>query len=276
MKRILIFRFHKLPALCQDRIALLRKFNPNLEIYGLFGGEADQLKAAEQSLGPFMSNIFSIAHHAPGWKWRYSDLALHEWFVNVGTSVTFDVATVVEWDLVFFKSIDEIYSHISPESIGLTGVRPIKDIGSDWAPTAIEPLSIEWQNLLAWAQATWDYKNEPVGCLGPGCSVPRAFLEGYGDLRMPEVSTDELRLPLSAQLLGIPVVDTRLCRSWFLDRELEVFNTLKREVLATTITRELSLPGGRRCFHPFRASLSTLPNFAALSNQGDATSLFTI
>jgi hypothetical protein len=258
MKRILIFRFHKLPGICLERIDLLRQFNPKHDIYGLFGGEADQLKPALQLLGPKMSNIFSIADHAPGWKWRFSDLALHEWFVNLGTNIAFDIATVVEWDLVFLKSVDELYSHVSAESIGLTGVRAIKDIESDWAPTAMEPFSIEWQNLLSWARTTRGYSNEPLACLGPGCSIPRVYFERYGDLHMPEWSTDELRLPLSAQLLGIPIADTRLCRSWFLDFELEIFNTFKREVLPSTITRELRIPNGRRCFHPFRTSLSTV------------------
>jgi len=255
-KRIIVFRFHKMPTICRERICQLMELNPCIEIYGLFGGEKDQLACMKRELASVIADIFSIAEYTPAWKWRFSDLALREWFVNVGVGVKFDVANLIEWDLLFCGSLDSLYSHIPLNSLGLTGVRAVKDIETDWMPTAMEPLSIEWHNLLAWAKEKYKYSDEPLACLGPGCSVPRAFLEGYAQLSIPELSTDELRFPLTAQLLKIPIVDTRLCRSWFLEPELQMFNTAKKEVLASTIARELSLPKGRRCFHPFRASFA--------------------
>lgn len=266
MKRIVIFRFHKLPRICHERICLLKELNPAIEIYGLFGGENDQFATMREQLRAVTIDIYSIAPFTPAWKWRFGDLALREWFVHVGQGVSFDVAHLVEWDLLLCKSLDSFYSHIPVGSVSLTGVRFVKDIESHWQPTAMEPLSLEWHNLLAWAKRTHNYSSEPLACLGPGCSFPRAFLEGSAQIEIPEISTDELRLPLTAQLLDIPIVDNRLCRGWFVETELEIFNTVKKEVLASTIARELSLPKGRRCFHPFRKSFSEVQSQMQLAD----------
>lgn len=263
MKRIIVFRFHKLPSICVERIAYLKRVNPHVKVFGLFGGESDQLPGMQNMVGPMLEDIFSIAEYAPGWKWRFSDLAIREWFINVGVDISFDVAHVIEWDLLLCKPLDALYSHIPYSNVGLTAIRSVKDIETYWPPTATEPLSLEWNNLLIWAQLTHHYSGDPLACFGPGFCLPRSFLEGYSAMKMPEISSDELRLPLAAQLLGIPITDTRLCRGWFMEEEVKIFNTVKKEILLPTILLELEQPKGRRAFHPFRSSLAEVSSFIA-------------
>jgi hypothetical protein len=269
LKRIIVFRFHKLPELCADRIQFLKRLNPELPVFGLFGGEPEQLPDMERVLGPHLQHIFSIAKYAPGWKWRFSDLALREWFRSVGIGIAFDVAHLVEWDLLLCRPIQELYAHVPFDSMGVTAPRSVIAVEKDYHPTATEPLSIEWQNLKSWARETFSYSMEPQACLGPGYCVPRDFLEGYSHISMPELSIDELRVPLAAQLLGIPLSDTRLCRGWFMAEEQKIFNTLKIEVTPATVACELTQPRGRRAFHPFRASLSEVRGLLAQGQFND-------
>jgi hypothetical protein len=258
MKRIIVFRFHKLPEICIERVNLLKKLNPSTKIFGLFGGESEDLRDMQTALDALLENIFSIAEYAPAWKWRFSDLALHQWFINVGVTVPFDVVHMIEWDLLLCRPLETLYSHIASGSVGLTAIRSVKDVESNWVPTATEPFSLEWKKLINWARRAYSYSTEPFACLGPGYCVPRSFLEAYSSLAMPELSSDELRLPLAAQLLGFPVADTRLCRAWFMEEECKIFNTIKREVLTSTIAQELRKAGGRKAFHPFRESLADI------------------
>src|SRR5258708_26516756 len=120
MKRIIVFRFHKLPTICRERINLLKCLNPSVEIFGLFGGESEDTASMQTALGPLLENIFSIAEYPPAWKWRFGDLALNQWFTNVGVDVSFDVAHMIEWDLLLCKPLDSLYSHIARGSVGLT------------------------------------------------------------------------------------------------------------------------------------------------------------
>jgi hypothetical protein len=257
-----------MPDICHEPLCLLKNLNPDVDIYGLFGGEEEQLEEMQHALKQMLDNIYSVARYAPSWKWRFSDLALLEWFVNVGKSIDFDVVHLIESDLLLCTPIDRLYHHVPSGCMGLSGVRKVKEIQSSWAPTTMEPLSLEWQKLLSWAKRTYSYSDEPLGCLGPGCMIPRSFLDGYAGLKVPELSMDELRLPLIAQLLQIPIVDNRLCRGWFLDPELQIFNTLKRDIVAATIARELDLPHGRRGFHPYRQSISDIQSRVPLLLNG--------
>jgi hypothetical protein len=263
LKRIIVFRFHKLPAICLERIHFLRRLNPSIEIFGLFGGDGDDLPVFKSTLGSSLAHIYSLAPHSPVWKWRFSDLVFCEWFRNIGSSVAFDVAHLIEWDLLLCEPLDKMYAHIPVGSLGLTAIRPVKDVEADWQPTALEPFCLEWRELLRWARHTHSYSAEPHACLGPGYCLPRAFLESYSHFSMPELSLDELRLPLAAQLLGVPWADTRLCRAWFMEDELRLFNTIKKEVLPATVARELQQPKGRRAFHPVPTSFAEISSLIA-------------
>lgn len=258
MKRIIVFRFHKLPEICLERLNLLKQLNPSVEIFGLFGGESDDAPQMQAILTPLLENIFSIAEYAPAWKWRFSDLALYQWFANVGMHVNFDVAHLIEWDLLLCKPLDNLYAHIASDSLGLTAVRRVEAVETNYALTTMEPFSLEWKKLLKWAEMNHGYSDQPLACLGPGYCVPRRFLEAYSSLEMPEISIDELRIPLAAQLLGMAVEDTRLCRDWFVEEELKIFNTKKKEVAVSVVNLELRKPKGRRAFHPFRVCLGEL------------------
>lgn len=268
MKRVIIFRFHKLPSICLERVKFLKRLNPSVDIFGLYGGEADELPIMRETLGPFCADISSLAEYAPSWKWRFGDLAVRQWFINVGNRVPFDVAHIIEWDLLLCRPLHVMYSHIAADTVGLTGLRRVKDVEHFHPFISQEPLSLEWKNLLHWARSKHGYSLEPLLCLGPGYCLPRSFLESLSRLVMPELSMDELRLPLAAQILGFNISDTRLCRSFQMEEEVRVFNTIKKEVPISTVVQELEQMRGRRAFHPVFASLADaeilLPGAGAL------------
>lgn len=132
MKRIILFRFYKNPLICKNRLQLLCKFNPQIKIYGLFGGKETKLPIFERILNPYLENVFSLAQKGPEWNWKNGDLAVRLWFKDYGKKIDFEIPHQVEWDLLFFKPIVEIYQKIPPDGNGLTGLIPLEEVEDKW------------------------------------------------------------------------------------------------------------------------------------------------
>lgn len=89
----------------------------------------------------------------------------------------------------------------------------------------------------------FNYNQEPFAGSPCGAVLPRAFLEKYTDISVPELCQDELRLPLFSQILGFRLYDTGFYK------EAGLFDW-EREIATAAIEKELLKPLGRRVFHP--------------------------
>lgn len=251
MKRIILFRFSKESAICNNRLELLKHLNPQIPIYGIFGGEEDSASTYENSLGKYLEHFWVIKDKTRSWKWRNIDLALRDWYQEMGKGIDFDMAYLIEWDLVLIKPISEIYSHIGSGDIGATGLIPLSEVESRWSWTSKEPEKSEWKALLSFVQEKYQYDQEPFASLGPGTCYPKLFLEKYASLEVPVLCHDELRVPLFAQVTNTALVDTGFYREWYSDTEKESFNCNDIEIPLEKVLEE-SLSGERYVFHPVR------------------------
>jgi len=253
MRRIVLFRFHAHPEICASRIRFLRELNPDVPIYGLYGGPDEGFPAIEAALSGYLDGIAPIVGKTPQWKWKHSDLAVLQWFRDMGRLIDFEVLHLVEWDLLLGSPIEQLYGHIPAQGVGLTALCPVRCMQDRWMWVAAEPYRGEWNGLLRWAQRKYRYNQEPYCCLGPGCALSKAFLERYAAEKLLEFCHDELRLPLFAQILGFPMYDTGLCQR-SAEHEDRCFHCEGTEIERSIVARELDDSGGRRAFHPFRQS----------------------
>jgi hypothetical protein len=255
MKRIIVFRFHAHPAICENRLRCLKKFNPDVKIYGLFGGPEKEYGKFKRRLMPFLEHCYCIRDKTDRWKWKNGDLALRLWYTAVGNTVSFDMVHVIEWDLLLWASVHEIYKDIPLDAIGLTALVPLQEVAGRWIWSAEEPHKGELANLLVWVRENFGYSQPPYGAQAPGICLPRRFLEAYSRIEIPELCNDEVRLPLFGQIFGLTLHDTRFCTDWFTRSAGQTFHCQTRvfpEVDLPTIKRELAKPAGARVFHPFR------------------------
>jgi hypothetical protein len=234
-------------------VALLRKLNPGVPIYGIFGGRRRLKWAALRRLLD-LDGLYSLDESAL-WNWQHSDLALAAWYRDVGSELLFDVIHVVEWDLLLLEPLESLYSTVPPDAVGLTALTPISLLEREWTWLRRPENRREWEQLLARARTEWGYDGTPHGCLGPGPCLPRSFLEGYAAMDPPRLCNDELRLPLFAQILGFPIVDTRLRGPWRGEREHPFFHFRNPEIELSAIQAQLAKPDGWRAFHPVRAKI---------------------
>jgi hypothetical protein len=254
-RRIVIFRFDRNPLICRSRVALLRGFNPGVPIHGMYGGPHGYRRVAFRLAGRRMLDLDSLWTASPKparWNWRHGDLTLAAWFRDVGHALDFDVAHVIEWDLVLFDALERVFASVPDDGVGLTALTPLSRLEGRWEWLDDPGLRRDWEVLLAEARRSWGYDGEPYACLGPGPCLPKVFLERFVALELPERGHDELRLPLAAQVLGFRLADTGLRRDRLDLDEDRFFNCAGVEIQLADIRGECARPGGRRAFHPMR------------------------
>ncbi len=167
-KPIIIFRFHKEPDICLNRLELLKFYNPGIPIYGIYGGNNDDLPKYRALLRDYLYGIYAIKGDSGHWKWKNFDLVLLDWYCDIGNRIDFDRAYVVEWDLLMFGAMKDLYTDIGDRDIGLTGLMPLSRVESRWFWTSVQPHKDEWNRLLAFVTQSYQYASVPLAALRPG------------------------------------------------------------------------------------------------------------
>ena len=257
--RVIVVRVDRNPVVCRSRVAFLRRLNPGVAVYGLFGGDAGLKRLAWRRLAkPFVGfDHVYVSPHDGRWNWKNGDLALAGWYRSVGRHAEFDVLHYVEWDLLLADPLERLYAAVAHNAVGLTALTPLARIADDWPWLQRPEGREEWRRLLEYAGER-GYDGMPYACSAVGPVLPRAFLARYADMDAPELCHDELRLPLFAQLLGFRLADTGFRRRWHDEVEDRIFNTTAGAIDPEVVRAELSDPAGRRAFHPFRESLRSV------------------
>jgi hypothetical protein len=253
-RRIVVFRFDRNPLVCRARVRTLRRHNPGVPVVGLYGGAGGYRRWAFRlgSRAVLGLDSFYASRRTSQWNWQHGDLALAAWYRDVGHRLDFEVAHLVEWDLLLLAPLDQLYRGVAPGAVGLTAYTPLSEIGEQWDWMRHQHRRAATDELLRQARERWGYTDEPHACLGVGPCFPRSFLDEYAALDAPEVGHDELRLPLFAAILGFPVIDTGFRTSWHEGPDDAFFNVSGKEIAQATIVAELHRPDGRRAFHPVR------------------------
>ncbi|MGY1618368.1 hypothetical protein ACI797_16635 [Geodermatophilus sp. SYSU D00691] len=254
VERLVLFRFDRDPLVCRDHVALLRRANPGVPVHGLYGGPRGAHGAAVRLFGAPLIGLDSLylSRRPPLWNWKNGDLAVLDWFREVGHRLRFDVLHVLEWDLLVLEPLAEAFSAVPPDAVGLTALRTAAEVPPNWRWTTGSTERPEFEALLRHVRATWPDVTTRV-CLGCGPCFPRRFLEAYAAADPPDWGNDEVRLPLYADALDHGPVDTRLTQWPTAPGADRFFNVGGATVEPADVLAALRQPSGRRTFHPVRS-----------------------
>jgi len=250
---IALFHFHDRFELCRSRVKFLKRLNPGLPVFGLYGGDPRGFERARVLESAGLISIHCTSREGSAWsRWKDTDLAVSEWYQRFGCTIPFSRVHVIQWDLLFCSGLSEAYRRVHERAVALTGLISLRRIAHTWDWTANSELAQDGQKLLQWVKDEFHYADEPLACIGPGYSLPRAFLHRYSAMRIASLGHDELRLPLFAQILGFDLVDTGFYDGWTNPDTERHFNADGREADPAAVAIELAKRDGCRVFHPCR------------------------
>jgi len=275
MKLAIVFWFYKEPEICQNRLELLRRHNSNTPIYGLYGGDlasADQYKAV---LGSYLDDFYVFSEAKDSyWKWIQGDLMITQWYRDRGKDLEWDTIVIVQWDMLVFGPVEQLFSMLKQDHILLSGLRPIAEVEDDWqwVSPKVPDRRQRYLEFSEYIHKTYDYKQNPLGCLFIVVCFPKLFLESYSKVEESELGFLEYRVPAYAQIFDIPFCEDHPFNAWWVDGD-PVFwaknpvkrawnslflrlnpnplNPAKREISLIPIHRHLSTKTGARIFHPY-------------------------
>lgn len=255
MRLAVLIQFHRDPLLVRNRARLMRALNPTVEIHGVYGGPErlyDTLGGPLRALlRPWVADIHCIRGRTAFWKRSHTDLAACDWYRDGGCRVSFDALVVLQWDLLMLAPLSQLYARVPEGAVGVTALAPLEAVRDQWPWLRYSGWRSQLESLQAHLEREYGFRGEVSASLGPGSILPRAFLEAYSGLEVPELCHDEVRLPLYARALGFDVVDNGFHGRWFDPRDERIFNADKHPIEREAVRGELARSDGRRVFHPF-------------------------
>jgi hypothetical protein len=103
---VVVFWFYKKLDLCLERIKHFKQFNPNLTIYGLYGG-VDIDESLLEDIRQEVKHIYIYKEKkSSSWKWLNGDQMLVDWFRNTGVNFEWQKVFILQSDIVMFKPLD--------------------------------------------------------------------------------------------------------------------------------------------------------------------------
>ena len=255
-KPAILFWYYKTPEVCAERLHLLRRLNPGLPIYGLYGGNIDEYPRYEAALRNCLDDNWGF----PGsgdveWKWRHGDLMISDWHRKRGKHLSWDTLVMMQWDMVALAPIRGIFAELGEDEIFLPGLRPMEDLEPDWwwvrPQTAPGDEYMHFKNMM---ETSHGFTGPYQACQFVTAVFQRAFMDAYSEISNPELGFLEYKLPAYASLFGfslarLPCLDV----TWPGEPSRNDHLTLtaaKREIQVMDIIAEYLRPGGARLFHP--------------------------
>ncbi len=253
---IVIYRYHKDFDLVRERLKLIKYFDPEIRIYGIFGGNSSNFDEATKSLDNLIENNYLVKSEDGNWKWLHADITYKMWFEDYGQNIDFDRAYVLEWDLLIVGSLRNIYTNQESNTIYCSGLISIDRVKKFWYWTNDQNLP-KISSFFQKVKDTFNTSFVQYAMLGPGLSAPRKFFEGLKTLNLFEAEvTDEVKVPVWAQLLGLKLKNNHFYNRWFSYFEMRYFNANVGTIRPKVVLKQLKKINGRRVFHPFRENLS--------------------
>jgi hypothetical protein len=276
VKLAILFWFYKEPDICKNRLELLRQYNPTIPIYGVYGGDLAAVDQYKLQLNQYLDDFYAFTEDKDSlWKWLQGDLMLAHWYRDRGKYLSWDTVVVVQWDMLVFGAIEQLFAMLKPDQILLSGLRPIAEVEDDWmwVTPKIPANRNQYLQFLQYVDKTYNYQQDPLGCIFIVACLPRIFLEAYSKIEQPELGFLEYRIPIYAQIFGTPFCENHPFHAWWVDgdpkfhaknliqRAINLFrlrlrpnplNPTRSDISLVPIYRHLSAKSGARIFHPYQ------------------------
>ncbi len=259
MKFAILFWFYKEPEICLNRLQLIKKYNPNTKIFGLFGGDINKAKGYKNKLKEYLDDFFvTTLHNKPrDWKWINGDLMILNWYTERGKNLNdWDSIAIVQWDALILGNIKSQFSGIKKGEIFISGTR-ILDINIEKKWNWTKKGTKERKNYLKFKDYVlnhYGYKNKLLCSLFIFQVFPKIFFEKWLTVEDKEIGMLEYKIPTYAKIFKINFYKNNLDVWWFNQKTIKgetALNARGIEVTKDYIKKQLKNRKGFRIFHPY-------------------------
>jgi len=257
MELAILFWFYKEPNVCENRLQLLRRYNPTLKIFGLFGGQASEISTYQSQLGTYLDDFYAspfgdhkTQYNLP-WKWVNGDLMLLDWYNARGKKLIWDSSVVIQWDNIVFDSLLDQFPGIKKDEIyffGLTEIDSFMEKSWGWISGARLP---EYSEFLKYVKEQYGYHDKPLVCFFALEVFPKIFFEHYLMVDNRELGAIEYRVPTYAKIFGVPFYERDLGQDIGIGMNMNGPIRYQQAVNESFIKDELLKKNGWRIFHPY-------------------------
>ncbi len=257
MRLAILFWFYKDIHICENRLRLMRKYNPDVPIYGFYGGDPSDSKLYSSSLSRYLDDFYEFEEQRDAsWKWQNGDLMLADWFKYRGKSLSWDTIVVVQWDMLVIGPIYKIFSMLKKDEILISGLRPVSEVQQwGWVAEDQPERRERYLEFLQYLKLKYNFKQDPLCCLFLVACLPRKFMEKYSQIENRELGFFEYRIPIYAQVFDTPLCMQHPFTPWWDRVEPMRWDSILRAVgipiSEYTIYKNLLLRRGARIFHPY-------------------------
>lgn len=260
MRLACLFWFYKSPEVCENRLRILRKYNPDVRVFGLYGGDLDATCEFQQRLEPYLDDFYCFPDARPhDWKWRHGDRMIARWFSERGRALEWDTVFIMQWDMLVFDRIEHQFPNLQRGEVLISGLRPVSEVFPWWSHVRPDsPDRAEYDRFLNLIREKYNYDDEPLCGLFIVVCLPREFLIRYAEIPEPELGFLEYKVPIYAQIFGTPFCRDHRHRPWWDDHPhaksqslfARALNAGRQNVPLRVIAAHRAFPWGRRIFHP--------------------------
>jgi len=270
MKRAILFWCYKNLPICIDRLRHLRSFNPDTKIFALFGGEPVEAAEWERGLARYIDDFYCFEGTPPPgyentegyrggvfWKYVHGDWMFASWYRDRGIHLDWDTFIVIQWDMLVFGPVDQVFACLEPDQCLFSGLRPVREVEQKWAwvaPSATNARAT-YLDFLDHVKQRYGFDGDPLCCLAIVVCLSRAYMEEFARIERPELGGLEYRLPIYAQAFGIPLCQDHPFKPWWAAVEPNHPGITLRarpvEIWIPTILANLRRRDGARVFHPY-------------------------
>jgi len=257
----ILFWFYKEPKICRNHLEVLKKHNPNLKIYGLYGGKIKEAEKYKQALGKYLDDFYITPKHDDYWKWINGDLMLLDWYEKRGKKLKWDSLAIYQWDLLVFDSLLKIFKKMNNGQIFLSGLRKVDkevydnwDWTKNWTKKSKAGRRKNFQDFVDYIKNSYKFKGLPLCCLFIFEIFPKIFFRKYSAVKNKQLGMLEYKIPCYAKIFKIPFFRKDFKVFWNLyneDIKDSPLNAIPKKISKRYINKELKSKSGFRLFHPY-------------------------
>ncbi len=212
----ILFWFYKELEICVNRLVLLRRQNPDMPIYGLYGGPADRAGEAVERLGKYLDDFYVYdGREDSEWRWFNGDHLIAAWHAERGRSLPWDTMVVVQWDALLLRPVRELFHMLGPGAALLSGLRPAAEVADWWLWLHGPEKEQEAEAFRVWLRVRYRREVELWCCQFIVVCLPRQFLDLYVAAGPPQLGFIEYRVPTLARAFGTPCCEAHPFQPWW-------------------------------------------------------------